>query len=172
MEYNKLKKLIWIVSGVVALLVIVLHEMPKVATPPLFTEYLPLFHALLNGTCFILLITALVAIKKKNVKAHQKLVTYSMILSIVFLLSYVTYHFFQESTPYHGDYKGVYYFVLITHIILAGVSLPFILLSYAKGYYNRIEEHRKMVKFVYPIWLYVTFTGVLVYVFLEPYYNF
>jgi len=172
MEFNKLKKLIWIVSGVVALLVVILHEIPKVDTPPVFTEYLPLFHAFLNGTCFVLLIAALVAVKKKNIEVHKRLVSFAMVLSIVFLLSYVVYHFFQASTPYGGDSKGLYYFILITHVILAGVSLPFILLSFAKGYYNMVEEHRKMVRFVYPIWLYVTFTGVIVYLMLAPYYNF
>lgn len=172
MEFNKLKKLIWIVSGVVALLVIILHELPKVDTAPVFTEYLPLFHAFLNGTCFLLLICALVAVRLKKINLHKALVSFAMVLSIVFLLSYVVYHFFQASTPYGGNFKGLYFFILITHIILAAVSLPFILLSYAKGLYNRVEEHRKMVRFVYPIWLYVTLTGVIVYAMLEPYYNF
>jgi putative membrane protein len=83
----------------------------------------------------------------------------------------VFYHLFADETKYGGDFLGIYYFILVTHIILAGVSLPFILLAYYRGFIGDIAKHRKMVKFVYPIWLYVTFTGVLVFLFLAPYYN-
>ncbi|MGB0883789.1 MAG: DUF420 domain-containing protein [Flavobacteriales bacterium] len=171
LTYQKTKRLIWIVSAVVALLVSVLHKLPAVDHQLAFVKQLPLLHACINGTCFVLLLLALRAIKTKNIALHRKLMTITMSLSLLFLLSYVIHHSLEGNTKYLGDYKGMYYFTLITHIILAGVSLPFILLAYAKAYFNRLEEHKKMVRFVFPIWLYVTLTGVVVYLFLAPYYN-
>jgi putative membrane protein len=170
MNYKKARTIIWIFSAVVALLVIILHELPSAETPPAFSKQLPLLNAMINGMCFLNLLAALGAIKRKDIKTHRKLVAFSMILSVGFLLSYVIYHYFNGNTSYGGEYKMLYTFIVLTHIVLAGVSLPFILLAYAKAYFQQIEAHKKMVRWVYPIWLYVTFTGVLVYLFLSPYY--
>lgn len=152
-------------------LVILLHELPAPGNAPSFIGIFPMLNAVINGSCFLILVSSLIAIKNKNVGLHQTLNTTAMILSVLFLLSYVFYHLFAEDTKYGGNYSGIYYFVLATHIILAGLSLPFILLAYYRGYIGDVIKHRKMVKFVYPVWLYVTFTGVLVYMFLSPYYN-
>ena len=161
---------IWVFTAVVYILVMLLHELPALESAPTFVKSLPAFNAFINGTSFILLILALVYIKKGNVPMHKALNTTAMVLAVVFLLSYVTNHTFSGDTIYGGDYKGVYYFVLISHIVLAGLSLPLILFAYAYGYFDLRVKHKKMVKVTYPLWLYVTFTGVLVYLFLAPYY--
>ena len=167
------KRVIWgiyLFTVVVYVLVIVLHEMPKAGYVPEFTAFQPLLHATINGSCFLLLISSLYHVKRRNISMHKKLNTGAMILSVVFLLSYVVYHYFAPETKYGGDQKGLYYFILASHIILAGISLPMILLAYYRGLTNNIVKHKKLVRFTYPVWLYVTFTGVLVYVFLSPYY--
>jgi putative membrane protein len=112
-----------------------------------------------------------VAVKKGNVGLHKKLTSTGMLLSLVFLLSYVLYHTLADSTAYEGDMTGLYYFILVTHIILAGLSLPFILFAYYRGFIGDVEKHKKIVKFTYPVWLYVALTGVVVYIFLSPYYS-
>ncbi len=162
---------IYAFTAVVYALVIILHEMPQASFVPGFVQYLPLLNAIINGTCFLLLVGALVAIKQKNVSLHKTLNSTAMVLSVVFLLSYVLNHFFSGDTIYGGEQKGVFYFILFTHIVLAGLSLPFILLAYYKAYAGDLMGHRKMVKYTYPMWVYVTFTGVLVYAFLAPYYG-
>ncbi len=161
---------IYIFSAIVYALVIILHELPGAESAPAFTSFQPLLHASLNGTCFILLIASLTFIKKGNVQMHKRLNSLAMLLSVVFLLSYVVYHYFAGDTEYLGDFKGIYISILVTHIFLAGLSLPFILLAYYYGFIGNLVKHKRMVRFVYPIWLYVTFTGVIVYLFLAPYY--
>jgi putative membrane protein len=104
------------------------------------------------------------------VQMHKRLNSLAMLLSVMFLLSYVVYHYFAGDTEYLGDFKRIYVFILVTHIFLAGLSLPFILLAYYHGFIGNLVKHKKMVRFVYPIWLYVTCTGVIVYLFLAPYY--
>lgn len=167
------KQVIWGIYAftmAVYALVIVLHELPQASLQPEFTKAQPLLHAIINGSCFLLLVLSLMAIKDKKVGLHKKLNTGAMLLSLIFLLSYVVYHYFAPDTKYGGEYKGLYYFILATHIILAGLSLPFILLAYYAGLTNTISKHKKLVRFTYPVWLYVTLTGVLVYLFLSPYY--
>ncbi len=161
---------IWIFTAIVYALVIILHELPGAESAPAFVEYLSPFNATINGTCFVLLIISLFAVKSGKIELHKKLNTAAIVLSVVFLLSYVTNHYFSGDTSYGGEYKAVFYFILISHIILAGVSLPFILLAYYRGYIGAIQKHKKLVRFTYPVWGYVTFTGVLVYLFLAPYY--
>jgi len=95
-----------------------------------------------------------------------------MLLSVTFLFSYVLFHYFSGDTIYGGDYKTAYYIILISHILLAGLSLPFILLAYYRGHIGAIDKHKRMVRYIYPVWLYVCITGVIVYLFLAPYYSF
>lgn len=162
--------LIWVFTLVVYTLVIALHYLPSVENKPSFTSFQPLLNAILNASCFLLLIASLVAIKNKKVALHKALNTSAMFLSVVFLLNYVLYHYLAGDTSYQGDFKYLFYFILLSHILLAGLSLPMILIAYYRGLTGDLPGHRKMVKFTYPIWLYVTFTGVMVYVFLAPYY--
>lgn len=172
LEDKKLyRRIIWIFTIVVYLLVGVMHN-PDFSKldGPVFTSQLPLLHALLNGSCFVLLIASLLSIKKGNVDLHRKLNTAAMALSLVFLLSYVVYHLTNENAVYEGGYPVIYKFIVFSHISLAGLSLPGILFAYYRGLTNDLDKHRKIVKAIYPIWLYVALTGVLVYVLLKPYY--
>ncbi|UTW63447.1 DUF420 domain-containing protein [bacterium SCSIO 12741] len=171
MNNKKAHWIIWSFTIAVFALVIILHEMPGAESAPAFTAFQPMLHAIINGTCFILLLASLFAVKSKNIPLHKGLNTLAMILSLVFLLSYVVYHHFTGDTSYGGDYRGLYLFILLTHIPLAGLSLPFILYAYYFGMTNQIGQHKTLVRYTYPVWLYVTLTGVLVYVFLAPYYG-
>ncbi len=165
-----------VVSIVVFILVALLNK--RVLNPPsefpYFIYKLPLLHAVINGTCAVLLILSLKAIKAGNVLKHKKLNLTAFGLSALFLISYVTYHFFVPETSYGGEgiLKYIYYFILLTHIPLAALVLPLILLSFWYALNENIAKHRKIVRFSYPIWLYVAVTGVLVYLFISPYYQF
>jgi len=161
---------IWIFTAVVFGLVIVLHELPQADGMPEWMRSAPKFHAILNGSCALLLVGSLLAIKSKQIGMHKRLNTLAMLSSLVFLLSYVTYNYFAGNTSYGGEHNGLYLFVLLSHILLAGLSLPFILLSYYRGLTGTIDKHKRLVRFTYPVWLYVCITGVMVYLFLAPYY--
>ena len=168
------KRIVWAIYAftlIVFTLVIVLHEMPKGTHTPWFTMYQPLLHAIINGSCFVILIFSLISVKLGNIYLHKLLNTAAMCLSVFFLLSYVSYHYYAPETSYGGEYKTTYYIILLSHILLAAISLPFILLSYYRGITGSIMKHKKLVRITYPMWLYVTGTGVLVYLFLSPYYG-
>jgi putative membrane protein len=169
-ENKNVVRFIWVFTVIVYALVIILHELPQADYEPAFVSFLPMVNAIINGTCFVLLIAALIAIKRKNIGLHKAFNTTAMALSVIFLLSYVTNHYFSGDTKYAGEYSTLFYFILITHIALAGISLPFILLAYYRGLTGNIQRHKRLVRFTYPIWLYVTLTGVLVYIFLAPFY--
>ncbi len=164
------------ISIVVFLLVVLLNK--RVLSPPdtfpAFIYKLPLLHAIINGTCAVLLIFSLRAIKAGKVDLHKKINLSTFGLSAVFLISYVTYHFFVPETSYGGDgiLKTFYYFILLTHIPLAAAVLPLILLSFWYALTGKIDKHKKIVRFTYPIWLYVAVTGVIVYMMISPYYQF
>jgi putative membrane protein len=169
-------RLAMVVSIVVFVLVVMLNK--RVLNPPTeFPEFiyrLPLLHAIINGTCAVLLIFSFRAIKAKKISTHKRLNSTAFILSAIFLLSYVVYHFFVPETTFGGQgaIKYVYYFILISHIILAAIVLPLILLSFWYALNNKIEQHRKIVRFSFPVWLYVAVTGVVVYLMISPYYAF
>ena len=145
-------------------------------------------NAFLNGTCTVLLLFSLWAIKNKNIQLHKKLNLTAFIFSTVFLLCYVTAHYFIPDTKY-GDVdhdgimsaaesamvsgiKPVYVVILLTHIFFAVAVLPMILLSFYYGLTDQREKHKKLTRCSYPIWLYVTVTGVVVYLMVAPYYNY
>lgn len=133
----------------------------------------PRFHAILNTIATVLLVTGLVFIKQKNIKAHKISMLSAFTVSGIFLVSYVLYHSSQaEPVTYGGDgpLRYVYYFILISHIFLAAVIFPFILFTLYRAFSGAIIKHRKVARFTLPLCLYVTVTGVLVYVFMAPYY--
>lgn len=142
----------------------------KVALGAFDLGFLPAVNAVINTGVAILLVGALVAVKGKRYEFHAKLIQFAMALSVVFLLCYVTYHFTQEAVSYGGNLKGVYYVLLISHILLAAVSFPLILLSWSAAFTRRFARHRKLVKWAYPMWLYVAITGPLCFLMLRPYY--
>ncbi len=168
------KRLIYIVSVAVFLAVVVLNRLPKQDAIPYWVTFLPSLNALLNGTTAFLLLISLYFIKQKNIDAHRRVNLIACILSTVFLLSYVTFHSYYGDTTFPKDHpwKYFYYFILATHIILAAIVLPLVLLSLYRGLTNQVDKHKKITRWSYPIWLYVTITGVVVYLMISPYYTF
>ena len=184
------KLTIYITTVAVCALVVVLNQkwIPHPDTFPNFIYKLPMVNAFLNGTCTLLLLASLWAIKNKNIQLHKKLNLTAFIFSSVFLLCYVTAHYFIPDTKY-GDVdhdgimsalesaavsgiKPVYVIILLTHIFFAVAVLPMILMSFYYGLTDQREKHKKLTRFSYPIWLYVTVTGVVVYLMVSPFYNY
>lgn len=171
--------------------VVILNKqvLPKPAgDPPSFVSFLPALNATLNGTCTILLLASLWFIKRKNIAMHKKINLTAFVLSALFLVSYILAHYFMPDVRFGdidhsgkldpaeeqlvGGVRYFYYFILTSHIILAALVLPMILISFWYGLQNNVVKHRKIVRFSYPIWLYVTITGVVVYLMVKPYYPF
>ncbi len=164
------------ISIFVFIVVVILNRkiIPVTIETPSFVYFLPKLNAMINATCSILLLISFNQIRKKNIAMHKKLNITTFILSSLFLVSYILFHYFVKETTYGGEgvIRYVYYTILITHIILAAAVLPLILLSFHRGLQMQVEKHRKLVKFAFPIWLYVTVTGVIVYLMISPYYTF
>lgn len=173
---KKLSVLIIILSVIVPLLVASLYVLPKPenVSPELrnILNFLPRFNAIINGSTFVILILALLAIKTKKIELHKRLMTTALIFSALFLISYVTYHTTTASTHYGGEgtLKYIYFFVLLTHIFLSAVIVPLVLISYIRALAEKFDKHRKIARITLPIWLYITFTGVVVYLMISPYY--
>ncbi|MDF2384159.1 DUF420 domain-containing protein [Nostoc ellipsosporum NOK] len=129
-------------------------------------------NAVINSCVSLLLLAALMAVKARKYLVHKRLMLASMVLSILFLLSYVTHHLFAGSTEYGGEgiSKTIYYIILFTHIPLAGIILPFILFTAYRGLTGEWTGHRKLARITWPIWFYVAVTGVVVYWMISPYY--
>jgi putative membrane protein len=132
---------------------------------------LPQFYATINGITAFFLILALLAIKRKNQVAHRRYIRLSLLLSLVFLVCYVAYHMTSDPTHYGGEHPGLYYFLLISHIILSVVVVPIVLFTYLFAWQGNFEKHKKWTRFAWPIWFYVAVTGVVVYMMISPYYT-
>lgn len=147
---------------------------PDKSVIPSWVFGLPKLNAIINATCSVLLVFSLYFIKRKNIRAHKTLNITTFLLSSLFLISYVIFHATGVKTTYGGEgiVRTVYYFVLISHIILAAFVLPMVLFSFYHGLKMNVERHKKLVRWSYPIWLYVTVTGVVVYLMISPYYTF
>lgn len=137
-------------------------------------SFLPPIYASINGLTAVLLVVAVMAIKNGNRGLHQKLMSFCIVLSLLFLVMYVAYHMTSESTVFGGEgaIKYVYYFILISHIVLSIAVIPLVLRTYAKAYLKDFKAHRKWAKYTFPIWLYVAVTGVVVYLMISPYYQY
>jgi putative membrane protein len=129
-------------------------------------------NAIINSVVAVLLVAALLAVKNKKYEAHKKMMMMAMLLSILFLVSYICHHLFAGDTKFGGEgtIKTVYYIILFTHIPLAGIILPFILFSAYRALIGEWPAHRKLVKITWPVWFYVAVTGVVVYLMISPYY--
>ncbi len=169
---KQFKKWITAVSIAVPLLVALLFMYKIPDAKPL--TFLPPIYASINGLTAILLIAAVIAIKNGKRGIHQKLMTTCIILSALFLVMYVAYHMTSQSTPYGGEgtLRYVYFFILLTHILLSIAVIPLVLITYSKGYLENYVAHRKWAKYTFPIWLYVAVTGVIVYLMISPYYQY
>jgi putative membrane protein len=167
-------RLIWIISIVVFLVVLVLSRLPKSDHIPAWATFLPRLNAILNGTCFVILLVSFFYIRQKKIHIHRRLNITACILSTLFLLSYVTFHSFGVETrfPVDNPWRPLYLFILSTHILLAAVVLPLVLISLYRGLTNQVIRHRKITMWSFPAWLYVTLSGVLVYLMISPYYNY
>ena len=133
---------------------------------------LPFFHAILNGSTALLLLTGFVLIKNKNTKGHKIAMMTAFVFSSIFLISYVVSKLTNDPVPFKGDgtIRVFYFFILISHIILSIPVLPLALFSIYRGLTGEIQKHKKIVKWTFPIWMYVAITGVMVYIFMIPYY--
>jgi putative membrane protein len=135
-------------------------------------SFLPPIYATVNGLTAVVLIIAVGAIKNNNRKLHENLMKTAISLSVSFLLMYIAYHMTSDSTKFGGEgvVKYVYYFILITHIILSIAVIPFVLITYVRAITNNFERHKKIARITFPLWLYVAITGVVVYLMISPYY--
>ena len=133
---------------------------------------LPFFHAILNGSTALLLLTGFVLIKNKNTKGHKISMMTAFVFSSIFLISYVVSKLTNDPVPFKGGgtTRVFYFFILISHIILSIPVLPLALFSIYRGLTGEIQKHKKIVKWTFPIWMYVAITGVMVYIFMIPYY--
>ena len=135
-------------------------------------SFLPAVSAILNTIVAVCLVMALIFIKRKQVEKHRKAIYTAMVFSALFFVCYILYHFTTVETRFCKDglIRTIYYFLLFSHIMLAGLSLPFILFTFVRGFTYQIESHKKMARWVFPIWLYVAISGPLVYLWLKPCY--
>lgn len=168
---KKLDRLAVVVSIVVVLLVGLMRRV-KIPTDIDFS-FLPPFHSTMNALTAVALAVAFIFIKQGKVEQHRKAIYAAMTFSAIFLLSYVLYHFTMEETKYcmEGGIRKVYFFFLITHVILAAVILPFIFFTFNRAFTGHIAQHKKMAKWVFPLWFYVAVTGPVVYLMLRPCYS-
>jgi putative membrane protein len=173
---TNVKRFIWTMAVVIPTVVALLFLIPPVESLSESTRQslyiLPKLNAIFNGTAFCCLIAAYVAIRSKNIKVHRAFTTTALSLSVLFLVSYVAFHLTTESTKFGGEgwIRSVYLFILISHIVLSTGIIPLVLFTYARGLGMQVEKHRRLAKITWPIWLYITATGVIVYLMISPYY--
>jgi len=169
-EEKKYNKWIVILSVAIPVVVAILFgvRLPNVES----LSFLPPIYATINGLTAVLLITALWAIKSGKRKLHENIMKTCIALSVMFLVMYVAYHMTSDSTKYGGEglMKYVYYSILITHILLSIIIIPFVLITYVRAITKNFERHKKIARITFPLWLYVAVSGVLVYLMISPYY--
>lgn len=136
-------------------------------------SFLPPIYATINALTACALVFAVIAIKKGDRKWHERLMKCAIMLSVTFLVMYVAYHMTSDSTKFGGEgpIAYLYYFILLTHILLSIIIIPFVLITYVRAITNNIERHKKIAKITFPLWLYVAVTGVIVYIMISPYYT-
>ena len=157
-----------VVSIAVPVVVALLFKVRLPNVEPL--SFLPPIYASINGVTAFLLISALIAIKNNKRKLHERFMKIAIACSLIFLVMYVAYHMTSDPTKYKGSVSILYYSILVSHILLSIVVIPLVLISYVRAYLGDYESHKKIVKFAYPVWLYVAVTGVIVFFMISPYY--
>jgi len=168
---KSIRRLIWLVSVVIPLVVSVLLSLPRVDIG-IDTGFIPRLNALLNTTVSVLLVVGYFLIRRRQIAAHRKVMLTAFALSVLFLVSYVIYHLTHEEVRFGGTgwVKLLYLFILVTHIGLSVFVVPLALFTIYPALLGRYANHKKLARWTFPLWLYVSVTGVLVYVFLSPYY--
>lgn len=174
-EEKKYKGVIWTLSIVIPLAVAVLFgvNLRKLGYDVEPLSFLPPIYATINGLTAVFLVIAVSAIKRGNAKMHENLIKLCMVFSSLFLLMYVAYHMTSDSTKFGGEgaIRYIYYFILVTHIVLSVIIIPFVLFTFVRGIAGAYERHKKLARITYPMWLYVAVTGVIVYLMISPYYE-
>ena len=168
---NKIKRfklLITIASIAIPVVVAVLF---KVKIEGVDFSFLPPIYAGINGLTAILLVFALLAIKSGKRSLHERIIKVCLVLSLLFLASYVAYHMTSDPTVYEGNAAIVYYFILISHVLLSIAVIPMVVFSYLFAYQENFVKHKKWTKITWPLWFYVAVTGVVVYWMISPYYS-
>ena len=165
-KYNK-----WIISLsiVIPVIIALLFNIRVEVELPIF---LPPVYASINAITAVLLIIAVWAIKKKKRILHERLMKTAIICSVIFLLLYIVYHMTSDTTKFGGEdaIKYIYLAILLTHILLSIVVIPFVLITFVRAITNDFVKHKKIAKFTFPLWLYVAISGVVVYIMISPYY--
>lgn len=176
----------WVITGAVLFLVGLMRQVKIPLPEGVDLSFLPPFHATMNAGTAVVLVIALWFIKQGNIRAHRTAIFVAMAFSLLFLLSYVAYHFTTPETLFGdsnkdgvvspeelvaiGGTRTAYLVLLLSHIVLAGASLPFILFTFIRGFTMQVERHKRMARWVFPVWLYVAITGPICYFMLMPYY--
>ena len=172
---KKYNRWIWILSVTIPLAVAILFgvNLKKLGYDVQPLTFLPPIYASINAITAFLLLCALWAVKTGKLKTHELLMKSAIVCSVLFLMLYVAYHMTSDSTKFGGEglLRYLYYFILITHILLSIGVIPFVLVTYVKAITKQFERHKKIAKITFPIWLYVAVTGVIVYVMISPYYS-
>lgn len=170
-EEKKYSKWIVILSIVIPLVVAALFGIKIPNVEPL--TFLPPIYATINGITAIVLLLAFWAIKNKKIALHERLMKTAILFSVTFLIMYVAYHMTSESTKFGGEgiIKYFYYVVLITHILLSIIVIPFVLITYVRAITKNFERHKKIARITLPLWLFVAISGVIVFLMISPYYS-
>ena len=172
-ENEKVKKYtpwVWILSIAIPVVVAILFLIKIPNVEPL--TFLPPVYAFINAITAIFLTIAYIAIKRKKIILHERLMKISIGLSVIFLVMYVAYHMTSDPTPYGGEgiFRSVYYFILISHVILSIGIIPLVLVTYVRAISKLFADHKKIARYTFPIWMYIAVTGVIVYLMISPYY--
>lgn len=170
MEPSKLKRAKWIIYSLSVLIPVVVAVLTRVKIEGVDWSFLPSIYATINGITSIVLIGALVAIKRKQQRLHAGLIRFALVLSLLFLAGYVAYHMTSDSTTYGGSYPVVYYSLLISHIVLSAIVIPIVLFTYLFAWQGDFDRHKRWTRFAWPLWFYVAVSGVIVYWMIAPFY--
>lgn len=167
---KKYRILIWILSILIPVIVAVLFNVKIPGVERL--GFLPPIYATINGFTALILVMAVIQIKKGNRKTHERLMKIAILFSVLFLLMYIMYHMTSDATPYGGEgaLRSVYFFILISHIVLSIAIIPMVLITYYRAITQQFEKHRKIARITFPLWLYVAISGVVIYLMISPYY--
>jgi putative membrane protein len=171
---DRLARLLIITISVVVFMAVVILSRVKLELNLGFDVHIfAAINAVLNSIVSVILIAAFAAVKNQNYGLHRNLMISAMIMSVLFLASYIAHHLLTGDTHYGGTgiIRGIYFFILITHIFLAAIILPFILFTAYRGLIAEWPVHRKLARITWPVWLYVSVTGVIVYLMISPYYS-
>jgi putative membrane protein len=156
-------------AAALLLLVGVIYGHGRATDAPAWVSYMPAVNATLNGTSAVFLVLAYRAIRRRDIQTHVRRVLVSLAASALFLVSYIVYHSVHGDTPFggHGLVRPVYFFVLISHVVLSAVALPLVFLALFFSLSGRFPRHKSIARYTFPIWLYVSVTGVVVFAMLR-----